>query len=443
MCALSISKNRSGRVVFYFIETVKARNVKKNGAIMRSENSPDNMGSRFNKEVDDQLLNSGEFLYQVIENADCVPYQLIFGKRVGEGYFLNVGDGLKQLLGLTSGEFTEQLFQEMIEEIIPLCEDIPKDRAESREKFINRGIAKYKVEILVTITGGEKKWIRDSSVPVVDDKTGKVIGSFGIFFDISENKQTIQNLKKASERADESDRLKSAFMNNLSHEIRTPLNAIVGFSTLLGEPAHIMEERYEYMDIITHSSDHLLEIVDDIVEISKIQAKIVRLIIKETNLNQMLQRVYDRFKLQASEKNIFLSFETHLDKGDIIIMTDGYKLFQSLINIVGNAVKFTQEGKVEFGYSLKEDKIEFYISDTGIGIKEEHQPNIFNTFYQAESSITQRYEGTGLGLSIAKAYIELLGGEIWFTSRYGEGSVFLFTVPFPERNSQLKPIDPA
>jgi signal transduction histidine kinase len=157
----------------------------------------------------------------------------------------------------------------------------------------------------------------------------------------------------------------------------------------------------------------------------------------------MLQRVYDRFKLQASEKNIFLSFETHLDKGDIIIMTDGYKLFQSLINIVGNAVKFTQEGKVEFGYSLKGDKIEFYISDTGIGIKEEHQPNIFNTFYQAESSITQRYEGTGLGLSIAKAYIELLGGEIWFTSRYGEGSVFLFTVPFPERNSQLKPIDPA
>ena len=409
---------------------------------MRPENSPD-MGSRFNKDVDDQLLISGEFLYQVIENADCVPYQLIFGKRVGEGYFLNVGDGLKQLLGLTSGEFTEQLFQEMIEEIIPLCEDIPKDRAESREKFINRGIAKYKVEILVTITGGEKKWIRDSSVPVVDDKTGKVIGSFGIFFDISENKQTIQNLKKASERADESDRLKSAFMNNLSHEIRTPLNAIVGFSTLLGEPAHIMEERYEYMDIITHSSDHLLEIVDDIVEISKIQAKIVRLIIKETNLNQMLQRVYDRFKLQASEKNIFLSFETHLDKGGIIIMTDGYKLFQSLINIVGNAVKFTQEGKVEFGYSLKEDKIEFYISDTGIGIKEEHQPNIFNTFYQAESSITQRYEGTGLGLSIAKAYIELLGGEIWFTSRYGEGSVFFFTVPFPERNSQLKPIDPA
>ena len=119
-----------------------------------------------------------------------------------------------------------------------------------------------------------------------------------------------------------------------------------------------------------------------------------------------------------------------MDEKDIIIMTDGYKLFQSLTNLVGNAVKFTSEGKVEFGYSLKGDKIEFYISDTGIGIKKEKQANIFDTFYQAESSITQRYEGTGLGLSIAKAYIELLGGEIWFTSEYGEGSVFSFTIPY-------------
>ena len=261
---------------------------------------------------------------------------------------MNVGDGIKQLLGINSGEFTEQLFQGMIEEIIPLSEDIPKDRVESREKFINMGIQRYKAEILVRTPCGEKKWIRDSSVPVTDDKTGNVIGLFGIFFDISEHKQTILQLEKVSERATESDRLKSAFMNNLSHEIRTPLNAIVGFSTLLGEPGHIMDERFEYMDIITHSSDHLLEIVDDIVEISKIEAKIVRLIRKETNLNQMLQRVYDRFKPQASEKNILLRFDAHMDEKDIIIMTDGYKLFQSLTNMVGNAVKFTLEGKVEF-----------------------------------------------------------------------------------------------
>jgi len=430
MCALSIPQNGSDRVVFYFIDKVKARNIKKNKTIMRPENSRGYPGSRFSKEVEDHLFNSADFFSQVIENADGVPYQLIFGNAAGEGYCLNVGVGIKQLLGITTGEFSEKLFQGMIEEIIPLGEDIPADRAESRKKLMNGGLQKYKAEILVTIPGGEKKWIRDSSVPVIDDKTGKVIGLFGIFFDITGQKQTLLDLEKTRERAEESDRLKTAFMNNLSHEIRTPLNAIVGFTTLLGEPEHIMEERYEYMDIITHSSDHLLEIVDDIVEISKIQANTIRLIMKETNLNEMLQRVYDKFKPMAGDKNILLRFDARMDEKDIIITTDGYKLFQSLCNLVGNAVKFTKEGKVEFGYSLNGDKIEFYISDTGIGIKKEKQVNIFDTFYQAESSVTQRYEGTGLGLSIAKAYIELLGGEIWFTSEYGEGSVFRFTIPY-------------
>lgn len=430
MCALSIPKNGSDRVVLYFIDKVKARNIKKNKTIMRPENSPGYPGSRFSKEVEDHLFNSADFFSQVIENADGVPYQLIFGNAAGEGYCLNVGVGIRQLLGITTGEFSEKLFQGMIEEIIPLGGDIPADRPESRKKLLNGEIQKYKAEILVTIPGGKKKWIRDSSVPVIDDKTGKVIGLFGIFFDITGQKQTLLDLEKTRERAEESDRLKTAFMNNLSHEIRTPLNAIVGFTTLLGEPEHIMEERYEYMDIITHSSDHLLEIVDDIVEISKIQANTIRLIMKETKLNEMLQRVYDKFKPLAGDKNILLRFDARMDEKDLIITTDGYKLFQALCNLVGNAVKFTKEGKVEFGYSLNGDKIEFYISDTGIGIKKEKQVNIFDTFYQAESSVTQRYEGTGLGLSIAKAYLELLGGEIWFTSEYGEGSVFRFTIPY-------------
>jgi signal transduction histidine kinase len=430
MCALSILQNRSDRAVLYYIDKVKARNIKKNKIIMKPENFRGYPASRFSKEVEDHLFNSGDFFNQVIENADGVPYQLIFGNGAGEGYSMTVGVGIKQLLGITTGEFSEELFQGMIEEIIPLGKDIPADRSESHKKLMNGGIQKYKAEILVTIPGGENKWIKDSSVPVIDDKTGKVIGLFGIFFDITEQKQTLLKLEKTSERAEESDRLKTAFMNNLSHEIRTPLNAIVGFTTLLGEPEHIMEERYEYMDIITHSSDHLLEIVDDIVEISKIQANTVRIIRKDTNLNEMLQRVYDKFKPVAAEKNILLRYEARMEEKDIIIETDGYKLFQSLTNLVGNAVKFTSEGKVEFGYNIKSDKIEFYISDTGIGIMKEKQANIFDTFYQAESSITQRYEGTGLGLSIAKAYIKLLGGEIWFTSEYGKGSVFSFTIPY-------------
>lgn len=429
MCALLILKNGIDRVVLYYIDIVKARKQIKKNIIMRPETSPDDQGCRFCKDVEEQFNISGDLFFQAIENADGIPYQLIFGQDIGEGYYLNVGYGVEQLFGITPGEFTENLFKSMIEEVFPLYENIPSDPVVLREKIINKEILKYNAEILVTTFTGEKKWIRDTSVPLVDDKTGKVTGLLGIFFDISENKQILLQLEKLMERATESDRLKTAFLNNLPHEIRTPLNAIVGFSTLLGEPGQAKEDRMEFRDIITQSSDHLLEIVDDVVEISKIEAKIVRFIKKEVNLNQMLQRVYNRFKPAATEKNILLRYDAPMDENEMIVNTDGYKLFQSLNNLLSNAVKFTHEGKVEFGYSIKEDKIEFYVTDTGIGIGLQHQPNIFKPFYQVESSSTKRSEGTGLGLSIAKAYIELLGGEIWFTSDYGEGSTFCFNIP--------------
>jgi len=429
MCALLILQNRIDRVVIYYNDMVKIRKQIKKNIIMRPETSPDDQSCRFCKEVDEQFYISGDLFSQAIENADGIPYQLIFGQGLGEGYYLNVGYRIKELLGITPGELTENLFQSMIEEVFPLYENIPGNPVVVREKIINREILKYKAEILVTTFSGEKKWIRDTSIPLVDDKTGKVTGLLGIFFDISEYKQTLLQLEKAMERATESDRLKTAFLNNLPHEIRTPLNAIVGFSTLLGEPGQAPQDRMEFRDIITQSSDHLLEIVDDVVEISKIEVKILRFIKKAVNLNQMLQRVYDRFKPAATEKNILLRYDAPMDEKEIIIITDGYKLFQSLSNLISNAVKFTHEGKVEFGYSIKEDKIEFHVTDTGIGIGLQHQPNIFKPFYQAESSSTKRSEGTGLGLSIAKAYIELLGGEIWFTSEYGEGSTFCFNIP--------------
>ena len=396
---------------------------------MRSGISPDYQGCQFTNEVEKQFNNSGDFLCRAIENADGVPYQLVFGPAIGEGYYLNVGFGIKQLFGITPVEFTEELYHRMIEEIIPSNEDIPRNPVKLREKIISGKIQNYKAEILVMTPSGEKKWIKDSFIPVIDDKTGKATGLLGIFFDISEHKQTLLQLERAMEKATESDRLKAAFLNNLPHEIRTPLNAIVGFSTLLNEPGHDIEDQLEFRDIITHSSDHLLEIVDDVLEISKIEAKIVRIVRKEVNLSRMLQRVYDRFRPAADEKKILLRYDARMDEKEIIINTDGYKLFQSLTNLLSNAVKFTLAGKVEFGFRIKEGMIEFYVSDTGIGIGLEHQPNIFKPFYQSESSSTKRYEGTGLGLAIAKAYIELLGGDIWFNSEPGEGSVFCFNIP--------------
>lgn len=426
---MSIPQNRIGRVVLYYTDDVKGRKLIKKNKNMRPETSPDYLNCRFNRDAEEQFSNSGEFFNQAIENADGIPYQLVFGPSLGEGYFVNVGESIKLLLGVSPVGLTERLFLQMIEEIIPLFENIPRNPVELREKIMRREIRNYKAEIRVITPGGENKWIKDCSLPVVDEKTGRVTGLKGIFFDISEQKHTLLLLEKALERATESDRLKTAFLNNLSHEIRTPLNAIVGFSTLLFEPGQVPGNRTEFIDIITHSSDHLLEIVDDVVEISKIETKNVRIILKKVNLDQMLTRVYDRFKPLADEKKILLSYDKRIDLNELILFTDGYKLFQSIVNLVSNAVKFTIEGKVEFGYRITGDKIEFYVSDTGIGVGLEHQPHIFKPFYQAESSSTKRSEGTGLGLSIAKAYIELLGGEVWYNSEPGEGSVFCFNIP--------------
>lgn len=380
------------------------------------------------QEVEQQCVTPEQIYCKTIENAGGVPYQLLFGPEVGTGWYRKIGYGIKSMFDVPPFEFTESLYLRMIEKIIPLTADIHPDPKETRRRIINRRIQNYNAEILLRFSNGEKKWIKDTSVPLIDDKTGIIIGLNGIFFDISEQKQIDIDLEKARDKATESDRLKTAFLNNLSHEIRTPLNAIVGFTTLLGESGNLNENGMEFMDIITHSSDHLLEIVDDIVEISKIEAKIVRLTCKEINLNELLQRLYIRFKPLADEKNIILKYNPEIYDEEIIIVTDGYKLFQSLKNLISNAIKFTREGQIEFGFCLL-DKIQFYVSDTGIGIGEEHQQNIFSSFYQAESSSTKSYDGTGLGLSIARAYVELLGSKIWFSSEQGKGSLFCFNIP--------------
>lgn len=398
--------------------------------IMRTVKSPDKMIGLIGKDVEDQFINSGVLFSQAIENADGVPFQLIFGPCPGEGYYLNVGAGIKKLTGISPDDFTEKGFHGMIEEIVPLSEDITLEFSEWRRKFISGKLKRYKAEVLIRMPEGEKKWILDSSLPLLDEETGKVIGAFGILFDINEHKQTLDNLGKAKEKAEESDRLKNAFLHNISHEVRTPLNAIIGFSALLCENESDPVIRQQFIDVILSSSDHLLEILDDIVEISGIESNTVKIRKDVVNLNNVLRKIYDQFAVKALEKNISLSFTSALNDSEAGIITDGLKLSRILSHLVGNAIKFTDKGEVEFGYSVKEGCVEFYISDTGMGVPEEHQPKLFSRFYQADSSSTRRFEGTGLGLSISKAYTELLGGEIWFTSRPDEGSVFYFTLPY-------------
>ena len=252
--------------------------------------------------------------------------------------------------------------------------------------------------------------------------------------DISRRKHVEEELIKAKEKAEESERLKSAFLQNISHEIRTPMNAIIGFAALLNEPGLNNENHKTYIEIITQSSNQLLAIIMDVIEISNIEAGIFKLDKSEINLNAFMANLHTQFNEKAIEKGIEFSLNTSLSDDKAKIMTDAIKLGQIFSNLLGNAFKFTSHGQIEFGYTVKEKYLMFYVSDTGIGIPENQHSMVFDHFYQVEPPALHLYEGTGLGLSISKAYTELLGGKIWLRSEQGKGSVFYFTIPYEQIN---------
>lgn len=369
------------------------------------------------------------FWFRLIENSGGVPFQLIFGQNIGEGQYLRIGEGIKDLIGIHPQDFTEKVFQEMVLEACPLTPDIPDDKKTAREKFLKGEIQAYKADILISTADGKKKWIRDTSLPLHDEESGKVIGASGILTEINKDKSYSPQKSLKDVGNEDSERLKATFLQNISHEIRTPLNAIVGFSTLLGEQIPVTDSRREYLNVIARSSDHLVEIIDDIVEISKIETGTIMIKRETVNLNSLLRKVFERYCRMAAEKNVLLIFSLMPDQSVSDIITDSYKVTQVLRYLVGNAVKFTCKGKIEFGYELKEGKIEFYVSDTGIGIPEEFRKNLFRRFFQAENSASRNYEGSGLGLAISRAYIELLGGKIWYEPGPTKGSLFKFTIP--------------
>ncbi len=261
-----------------------------------------------------------------------------------------------------------------------------------------------------------------------------------ILRDISYRKISETELIKAKEKAEESDRLKSAFLQNISHEIRTPMNAIIGFASLINEPGLDDESRKSYSEIITQSSNQLLTTVIDIIEISNIEAGIFQYEKSEINLNELMDRVYNKYEPKLNGKNIKFSMKKMLPDEEAMIVTDSTKLDQILYNLLSNAFKFTSHGQIDFGYAPKDKYLLFYVSDTGIGIPENQHSMIFDHFYQVEPPGSNIYEGTGLGLSISKAYVGLLGGKIWLRSEPEIGSVFYFTIQY-ENASKIKPFE--
>ena len=241
--------------------------------------------------------------------------------------------------------------------------------------------------------------------------------------------QTNAELTAAKEKAEESDRLKSAFLANLSHEIRTPLNAIIGFTSLLKRENLTAEKRDSFVDITIKSGTHLLSIINDIIEISKIDAKIINPHITPVDINLLIKDLHSVFKVSIPPvKKIELRLNKSQSVANLTVETDEVKLRQILSNLLTNAIKFTDTGYIEFGYKVA-DEIEFYVKDTGIGIDEQHHALIFERFRQVENDANTIPAGSGLGLAICKAYVEMLGGTINVQSKVGEGSCFTFTIP--------------
>ena len=265
-----------------------------------------------------------------------------------------------------------------------------------------------------------------------------------IFQDITERKENEQKLISAVEQAQESDRLKSAFLTNMSHEIRTPMNGIIGFTELLKEPLLTVEERQDFIQTIQISGARMLNTINSIVDMSKIESGLISVDIKETNINEKIEFTYKFFKPEVESKGLQFLFKTGLTSKEANINTDNEKVYGILTNLVRNAIKFTYKGSIEFGYDIVKTQhsasLQFFVKDTGVGIPENQKELIFERFRQGSESYNRGYEGSGLGLSICKSYVEMLGGRIWVESEENKGSTFYFTVPYNPVSEQTSAI---
>jgi PAS domain S-box-containing protein len=360
---------------------------------------------------DEALKESERKSYSIMENsADAI---FLVNQQ---GKYIYTNKEVSALLGYT----TEEMKSKTIADISP------PDKTEEYYKFllmiINEGKGYTEIELLKK----DGNYIStDLNAVLLPDGT-----IYGSCRDISERKLVESKLIKAKEKAEESDRLKSAFLTNMSHEIRTPMNGILGFAELLKEPSLSSDDLQDYIQAIQISGARMLNTINSIVDISKIESGLIQIGIKETDINEKMEFTYKFFKPEAEIKGLQLMLKTSLPDKEAIIETDNEKIYGILTNLVRNAIKFTFDGSIEFGYEKKGDYLEFFVKDTGVGIPDNQKEMVFERFRQGSESHNRGYEGSGLGLSITKSYVTMLGGKIWVESEEGTGSTFYFTIPY-------------
>ena len=289
----------------------------------------------------------------------------------------------------------------------------------------------WKGEIHLQNKKGEHFWVLASFAPIYN-RRGEISHSVASMEDITLRKENEKELLFSKTKAEESDKLKTAFLSNLSHEIRTPLNAIIGFSSLLTDSDLSIAEKKNLSDVLYKNSNDLLKLIENLIEISEIETG--QLVIKKSEcfVNMLMGELQETYLAEDKKgKSVRLNVRKEISSEDFTILTDSLRLKQVLNNLISNASKFTENGFIEFGYTFKDERtLMFYVIDTGIGIEPDKQKYIFNPFRQADDSNTRRFGGMGLGLAISKHIVEKLGGKIWLTSIPGSGSTFFFTIPY-------------
>jgi len=367
-------------------------------------------------------LNTERDLLQAL--MDNFPYTIYFKDK--ESRFTRINKAQATLLGIDNPDhaigktdfdyFTKQHAQ---------------DAFKDEQKILTSGEQLIGKTEKIRTSKGNFIWVSATKIPIRNQE-GEITGLVGISIDVTEKYLAEKKLREARKKAVESDKLKSAFLANMSHEIRTPMNGIIGFSNLLKMSDSNSEQQLEYLGYIEKCGNSLLNLVDDIIDISKIEAGQLVIRESETCVNEILRELFvtfDKNRISENKKDIELRLAMPEKQTPLYINTDPYRFKQVFANLIGNALKFTEKGFIEFGFKTTNRTVEFYVKDTGIGVSEDKFKIIFDRFGQVLGNERLNRKGTGLGLAISINIVKMLGGKMWLDSTVGKGSTFYFTIP--------------
>ena len=352
-------------------------------------------------------------------------YRYIFDRGTGKRYMEYVSGTWEQVTGLTPESVTEDIttFDRIVHP-----DDWP--RMENSNESANTNLSNYNVEIRIS-KKGELRWLRIASHPYTDGN--KVIWD-GIMTDITDRKEVEMELIRAKEKAEESDKLKSAFLANVSHEIRTPLNGITGFLHFISSDKLSPTRKQEYINVINNSSSQLAKLIDDIIDVAKIEAKQMNINPVPLCINRLMKEMqlfFETYLKTNDKEHIVLIVDDSQALTSCVTYIDPVRLRQILNNLISNAIKFTEKGFISIAYRQSApDQLEFVVENTGIGLAPEHLEVIFERFRQVDLTNSRMYGGTGLGLNIARSLVQMMGGEMWVESTEGVGSSFYFTITY-------------